>query len=95
MSELRTLLETCGYPEHLISEAFHDAALRVQGPYKDKSNTLTFVTIYHSNVDNKSLVEEIWNKVNNSVSAYLKKCFPSQHFNVGSTFFQRCGSTLK
>ena len=22
-------------------------------------------------------------------------CGPSQHFNVGSTFFQRCGSTLK
>ena len=75
LSELRTWLTDCGYPEHIISKAFHDAALQGPAPYKDKKNTLPFVTTYHSNVNNKSLIWNIRKKIENSNSDYLKEVF--------------------
>ena len=75
LNELRTWLVNCGYPEHIISKVFHDAALQSPTPYKDKKTTLPFVTTYHSNVDNKSLVTKIHKKINNSISNYLKEVF--------------------
>ena len=47
--------------------------LQGPAPYKDKNNTLPFVTMYHSNFDNKSLVTNIRRKINHSNSAYLKE----------------------
>ena len=75
LSELKTWLVNCQYPEHMISNTFHDAALQGPTPYKDKKNSLPFVTTYHSNVYNKSLAMNISEKINNSNSVYLKEVF--------------------
>ena len=75
LSELRTRLVNCGYPEDVINKAFHGAALQILAPYKDKKNTLLFVTTNHSNVNNKSLVTNSRKKISNSNSVYLKQLF--------------------
>ena len=71
LSELRTSLVNCGYPEQIISKAFHYAVIQIPAPYKNKENNLAFFTTYYSNTDDKLLLTNINRKVNNSNSAYL------------------------
>ena len=51
--------------EHIISQALYDAALQSSAPYKDKKNTLHFLTTYNSNVNNKRFVTNIHKKIYN------------------------------
>ena len=72
--KFKTWSVNCGYPEHIISKAFHDGALQSPAPYQVKNNTWPFVTIYSNNYY-KSLVTNIRKKINNSNLVYLKEVF--------------------
>ena len=73
------MISKCGYSAHIISKAFNGAALQGPAPHTDRKNTLPFITKYHSNVDNKSLVTNIRKTLNNSNSAYLKEIFKNSN----------------
>lgn len=66
----------------MISNTFHDAALQGPTPYKDKNNSLPFVTTYHSNVYNKSLATNICKKINNSNSICLKEVLKDSNITL-------------
>ena len=79
LDELKGWLKECDYPEEVINRSFHNAKL--QGPANQKINSknIPFVTTYHENVDNKSLVKNIRKKMGDIHSIELKEIFDDSH----------------
>lgn len=73
LEELRNWLRDFHYLENVTNTAFHNAALQGPAPFKDNIRNVPFVKTYSTNVNNKILVKNIRNKVNNIYSDYLKE----------------------
>ena len=55
-NELKTLLESCKYPQNVINRALHNARLQGVAPLKTNSNNIPVVTTYFDNVNNNEKV---------------------------------------
>ena len=76
LSELKTNLLKCKYPEHVIGKAFHNAKLQGPSPNPNtKKNILPFVTTYHSNLDSKRTVSLCNDLLQNSRNERIKTVF--------------------
>ena len=75
LEELRNWLGYFNYLENVTDKAFHYSALQEPTPFKCNIRNIPFINTYHSNVNNKILVKNIQNKVNNIYSDYLKEVF--------------------
>ena len=57
---LRQVLKDCKYPTHVISKSIFNAKLQGPAPNLGKNkNVIPFVTTYHPNIDNKSLMQTL------------------------------------
>ena len=76
LTELRTWLKNNKYPDHIISNAFHNARLQDPAPKpKDKLNNIPFVTTFHEDIDNNIIMKNIKRKIENNLSDYIKEIF--------------------
>ena len=72
----RIWLKNNKYPDHIISNAFHNAKLQGPAP-KPKNNfsNIPFVTSFHENTDNKIIMKSIKRKIENTPSDCIKWIF--------------------
>ena len=80
LNQLKEWLLKCDYPENFINKAFHNAKLQGPAPRpKNKTKTIPFITTYHDNIDNQSLVSNIRHKMGQAQSNDLKYIFDYAH----------------
>ena len=81
LAELRSWLINRKYPDHVISQAFHNAKLQGPAPApKQQESNIPFVTTFHSNTNNNFTINSIKSKINNSSSNYLKSFY--DNYNI-------------
>ena len=74
-------MKKCKYPEHVISKSIFNAKLQDPAPNPARSkNIIPFVITYCLNIDNKSLMQAVENKLKNISNAHLKSIYKDSNF---------------
>ena len=73
---LKQFLKECKYPEHVISRSIFNAKRLGPAPSPEKSKkVIPFVTNCCPNIDNKSLMQTVKNKLKNIRNEHLKSLY--------------------
>ena len=75
LEKLQIWLKICKYPDHIISKSFHKSKLWGPAPKPNDKPVLSFVTTYHGNIDNLSLMSNIRKKINYTPSEDFHSLF--------------------